>query len=206
MCSSIEDYLVSLTDANDWEGAIEIGEHFSIEERSKFLWAWPTVDCLKWMKRVFQENGIENILSIGCGSGLLEWIVSKSSGVRVNGLELDKSWWQSTYSPQTFVNLKFNDTDITNDFLRKCANIETDKFALLFCYFNNRNAFLEYIRVYEGDFIILVGPMSEEYIVTDPNPLNPKFETDEWSMLCYYQLLDQNLNCICIFKRFKSTK
>lgn len=206
MCLSLEDYLVSLTNANDYEGVIEIGANFSTEERSKFLWAWPTVDCLNWMKRLFQENGIENILSIGCGSGLLEWIVSNSSGIRVNGLELDKSWWQSNYSPKTFVDLKFTDSNITNEFLRKCANIETDQFALMFCYFNYRDAFLEYIRVYKGDFIILVGPMSEEYIVTDPNPLNPKFETNEWSMLCYYQLNDRNLNCISIFKRLKITK
>lgn len=199
---SLEDCLVTLSLNGDWHGVIEIGNNFTIEERSKFLWAWPSFDCLQWLNRLFKENNIKTLLSIGCGSGLLEWLISQSTGVRVHGLELDRSWWNSTYSPKTFVDLRFTETHITTDFLRRCAGAE--QFALLFCYFNCRDAFLQYIRAFDGDFVILVGPMSEEHIVTDPNPMNPKFEINEWSLLCYYQLNDQNLNCICVFRRIRN--
>lgn len=203
MCSSLEEILVNLSNDGDWHGVIEIGRNFDLDERSKFLWAWPTIDCLQWMKKLFNNHQIKSILSIGCGSGLLEWLICQSTGAQVFGLELDKSWWKSIYSPKTFVDLSFTDDQITSDFLRKCANTKTNEFALLFCYFNNRDAFLQYIRAFDGDFVILVGPMSEEHIVTNPNPLNPKFENDDWSLLCYYQLNDPNENCISIFKRIK---
>lgn len=210
MATTLEDCLQTLSSINDWRGVIEIGNQFTLEEKSKFLWAWPSADCLLWLKNHLIENNIERILSIGCGSGLLEWLIEKTAGVHVIGLEWDKSWWSSAYSPKTFVQLKFTENNITNDFLKSCVNVNTDRnmnanrFALLFCYFNNRTAFLEYIQVYDGDFVILVGPMSEKYIVTDPNPMNPRFQSDEWSLLTYFQFNDQNSNCMSIFKRIKS--
>lgn len=203
MCTdTLEDCLVTLSNKDNWHGVIEIGKQFNIQERSKFLWAWPTVDCLWWMKTLLNEHNIETILSIGCGSGLLEWLISRSIGVKVSGLELDKSWWISPYAPQTFVDLKFTEKQITSDFLQMCANTRSDQFALLFCYFNNREAFLQYIRAYDGDFVIIIGPVNE-FVVTDPQPLNPKFENDDWYLLSYYQLEDENQNCISFFKRIK---
>lgn len=199
--STLEECLVRFSSANDWHGIIEAGKLFSVEERSKYLWAWPTVECLQWLKRYLNDNNITSILSVGCGSGLLEWIISKTNDVNVVGIELDKSWWNSTYSPTTFVELKFTETQITNEFLNRCIQAEANQFALLFCYFNNRNAFHEYVRAYNGDLIIIVGPKSEQHIVTDPNPLNPKFENDEWFLLDRVNFNDQLLNCMSIFKR-----
>lgn len=198
MATSLEDCLVNLSSANDWHGIIEAGKLFSVEERSKFLWAWPTVECLQWLKLHLIENRITSILSIGCGSGLLEFLIKKTADVNVVGLELDRPWWSSTYSPRTFVDLKFIEHHITNEFLNRCIQADAHQFALLFCYFNNRDAFLEYIRAYNGDIIVIVGPNSEQNIVTDPNPLNPKFESDEWSLLDHCHFNDQ---CMSIFKR-----
>lgn len=203
METSLENCLKSLSSADDWHGIIEAGKLFSIEEKSKFLWAWPTVECLQWLKKRLIVNHIENILSIGCGSGLLEWLISKTSGINVVGLELNESLWKSKYSPTTFVQLKFTESQITNEFLKKCIQAEGNEFALLFCYFNNHNAFLQYIRAYTGDFVIIVGPNSEQHIVTDPNPLNPNFENDEWTLFDCYQFNDQLLNCMSIFRRMK---
>lgn len=212
METSLEECLVRLSSANDWHGVIEVGEQFSAEERSKFLWAWPTIECLLWLKRHLIDNHITSILSVGCGSGLLEWLISKSTNVKVIGLELDVGWWNSKYSPTTFVDLKFIGEQITCESLNRCIDAEPNQFALLFCYFNNRDAFLEYVRAYNGDLIIIIGPSSEQYIVTDPNPLNPKFEKyDEWTLLdhvlfrmhghCHFN--DQLFNCMSIFKRNK---
>lgn len=204
MSTSLEECLVSLSSAGDWSGIIEAGNSFSVEEKSKFLWAWPTVECFQWLRRILSENHIEKILSIGCGSGLLEWLISKTSDITVIGLELDKPWWQSAYSPTKFIELKFTESPITSQFLRDC--IHTDQFALLFCYFNNRNAFIDYVRAYSGNLIIIVGPTSEQHIVTDPNPLNPHFEHDEWSLLDFCQFQDKLSNCMSIFRRIKPSE
>lgn len=203
MATSLEDCLVNLSSKNDWRGIIETGKLFSVTERSKFLWAWPTIESLQWLKQHLNDNHITSILSIGCGCGLLEWLINKTADVNVIGLELDRSWWKSAYSPTTFVEIKFTKNQITNEFLNSCIQAEANQFALLFCYFNNHDAFLEYVRAYTGNLIIIVGPKNEQHIVTDPNPLNPKFESDEWSLLDQCQFNDQLFNCMSIFKRNK---
>lgn len=201
--TSLEECLISLSSANDWCGVIEAGKDFSVEEKSKFLWAWPSVECFQWLKQLLNANHIEHILSIGCGSGLLEWLISKTTDTHVVGLELDKSWWKSPYSPKAFIELKFTESQITNQFLKDCIQSNENHFALLFCYFNNRKAFHEYVRAYDGDLIIIVGP-SEQNIVTDPNPLNPHFEYDEWTLLDCCHFNDQLSNCMSVFRRIKS--
>lgn len=202
MAISLEECLVSLSRVDDWHGIIETGKLFSVNEKSKFLWAWPTNKSMfQWLKTILMKHQIAKILSVGCGSGLLEWLISKTTGVNVIGLELDNSWWKSTYSPKTFIEIKFTESRITSVFLNKCIQAEANEFALLFCYFNNHEAFLDYVRAYRGNLIIIVGPNSEQHIVTDPNPLKPNFETDEWSLLDCFQFNDQLSNCMTIFKR-----
>lgn len=104
----------------------------------------------------------------------------------MHGLELDKSWWTSPYSPPAFVPLRFVNTRkmITTDFLGHCASpcgddddeLKPNKYALLFCYFNDKSAFDEYVRKYDGQLIIIIGPEGCSGTVTDPQPLRPQFE------------------------------
>lgn len=202
--SALEECLLALSTVNDWHGIIEVGSQFPQAEKTRFLWAWPSIECLHWLKRCLTQNHIRCILSIGCGSGLLEWLIHKSTDVCVTGLELDRSWWKSSYSPKKFVDLRFTDTELTSDFLKSCANCtDSQAFALLFCYFNSRDAFLQYMKCYEGDFVIIVGPMSENHVVTDPNPLNPKFEENTWSLFGCYQFNDLHSNCMSVYVRTK---
>lgn len=201
MTPSLEECLVNLSGVDDWHGVIEAGKNFSVEEKTKFLWAWPTVECFQWLSTILKNNRIDSILSIGCGSGLLEWLIKKTASINVIGLELDKSWWKSAYSPKKFVELKFTESQITNDFLHKCIEIDTNRFALLFCYFNDRAAFLEYVEAYSGNLIIIVGPKTRQHIVTDPNPLDPNFENEEWTLFDHYLFDDELANCMSIFTR-----
>lgn len=198
---ALEDCLLALSSANDWHGIIEVGAQYPIAEKSKFLWAWPSIECLHWLKRCLKQNHISRILSIGCGSGLLEWLIQKATDASVSGLELDRSWWKSAYSPKTFVDLRYMDGELTVDFLRECANTDGNEFALMFCYFNCRQAFLEYMQCFDGNFVIIVGPMSEKHVVTEPNPLNPRFEQSEWFLFDCYQFNDLHSNCMSIYVR-----
>lgn len=207
MASSLEENLIRLSTDDQWQKIIDLEMCYPLEEKSKFLWAWPSVSTLKAIERILRANDVPTILSIGCGSGLLEWIVNRSTNIQVTGLELDRSWWSSNYSPQTFIDLQFTNCDITTEFLSKCANY-SNKFALLFCYFNNRQAFLDYIRVFLGDIVIIIGPIEGSGIVTDPNPLNPQFDEDDgvkWHLIESLPMQTRN-NCIAFYKKIHCLK
>lgn len=204
MAVSLEETLIDLTSHDQWEDILNLEPNYPLEEKSKFLWAWPSLSCLYSIKAILQENGISSILSIGCGSGLLEWIINKSTGIQVAGLELDHTWWSSVYSPKTFIDLKFIDSAISPEFLCKCMkDTNPEDFALLFCYFNNRTAFLEYMRAFKGSMVIIIGPQEGAGIVTDPVPLNPEFEEsgcEQWRLVLAMKMQTPN-NCVAIYKR-----
>ena len=69
-------------------------------------------------------------------------------------------------------------TDNNISFLQQCCSSNNWNFALMFCYFNNRSAFLEYLKLYEGNYVIIVGPVNKIDIYTDPLPLEPNFPDD----------------------------
>lgn len=203
---SLEENLSNLVVDNQWQSIISMEPLFTREEKSKFLWAWPSHMCLSAIRRVLNENAVTSILSIGCGSGLLEWIINRATDIPVSGLELDRSWWTSPYAPKTFIDLHFTNCPITSDFLRRCASSATttsDNFALLFCYFNNRTAFLDYVEVFTGELIIIIGPAENSGIVTDPTPMNPQFANDqEWIFIEALEMLTKP-NIIAFYKRRK---
>lgn len=79
MCS-LDDQLVYLTENRQWSQILELGKLYPQHEVSRFLWAWPSEKCLRKMNTTFKVLGITKILSIGCGSGLLEWIIQETTG------------------------------------------------------------------------------------------------------------------------------
>lgn len=58
----------------------KLKNHIKIEERSRYLWAWPNDNILSYLKDELQNLSINRILSVGCGSGLLEWIIQQYCG------------------------------------------------------------------------------------------------------------------------------
>lgn len=46
----------------------------------KLLWVWPSEKNLDFIKSVVIEQGCDSITSIGCGCGLLEWIIIQATG------------------------------------------------------------------------------------------------------------------------------
>lgn len=194
--------LTNLSLTNDWQAVIELFSEFPLDEKSKFLWAWPTHTNLIELRALLADNGIDTVLSIGCGSGLLEWVIKNAIDVNVFGLELDHSWWKSPYAPKVFIALDFvTEPSISAEVLCECARRESERFALLFCYFNNRQAFVSYVRAYSGNCIIIIGPIADVNIVTDPMPLDPMFETpSDWTRIVCMQMQGQD-NCMAIYKR-----
>lgn len=80
---------------------------------------------------------------------------------------------------------------------------KSTEFALLFCYFNDKIAFNEYVQAYEGRLIIIIGPERCSGTVTDPQPLNPKFEYSpdyRWTIETIVNI--DNFNYIGVYRKF----
>lgn len=205
MSQLLEQNLIELTKTKNWQAILKIGENYELDEKSKFLWAWPTVQCLEFLKIIFEQNNISEVLSIGCGSGLLEWIISHATGVHVSGVELDNSWWRSPYSPTTFIKLNFINGGPTRKFLLNSTTTARDlsQVAVLFCYFNNRQTFLDYIEAFDGNIVIIIGPSEENGFVTDPRPLRPEFvESGDFRWVLIGKMPMETIdNCLAIYQR-----
>ncbi|XP_017844949.1 uncharacterized protein LOC108601561 [Drosophila busckii] len=92
----------------NWRKLIAFGDTLQLELKRKLLWIWPTTANVLKFNQALSELQIQNILSIGCGSGLLEWLMLAAAENRFNiyGLERDANWWCSkqlayNYRPTT---------------------------------------------------------------------------------------------------------
>lgn len=64
----------------DWRKILQLSKKYDISVTSEVLWTFPTEYCLSYLKRVWKSFNITNILSVGCGSGLLEFVIRESIG------------------------------------------------------------------------------------------------------------------------------
>uniref|UniRef100_A0A1B0GGJ3 Uncharacterized protein n=1 Tax=Glossina morsitans morsitans TaxID=37546 RepID=A0A1B0GGJ3_GLOMM len=188
-----EIYYLTQEETKNWRQVLKYGEGLELNSKRKLLWTWPTEKYLQNLKYLLGELDIKDILSIGCGSGLLEWLLTESLDIFVYGLEIDRNWWQSQYAMKSFIKLNYADDILivptrledAQKFLQNCCNLHNWNFALLFCYFNNRQAFLYYVSVYRGKWIILIGPSEDANVHSDPMPLQPEFEIEsakQWQL------------------------
>lgn len=117
------------------------------------------------------------------------------------GIELKDSWWMSKFHPRIFVPIEFTNSRIEREFAaQEC--FQGDDPALLFCYFNNKVAFNEYLKCFGRlRTLILVGPINNVGIHTDPMPLSPEFTGGvKWTFVDCKYLVD-NLNVIAVYER-----
>ncbi|XP_030371129.1 uncharacterized protein LOC115621579 [Scaptodrosophila lebanonensis] len=183
----VEIYYLSAPETRNWRKLLALGDTLEQQLKRKLLWVWPTAADLLAFNKLLRLHNIQNILSVGCGSGLLEWLLAAAATEDENpiafyGLEIDRNWWNSKYALRSFIPLNFvedaPDGKLDSDFLRhSCCGSQPS--ALLFCYFNNRQAFLEYLCVYKGKWLIIIGPKPSQGIHTDPDAMHPNFPVDE---------------------------
>ncbi|XP_023297042.2 uncharacterized protein LOC111679674 [Lucilia cuprina] len=195
-----EVYYLTQETTKNWRKLLKYGETLDVKTKRKLLWLWPTEKNFWEINKLLRENNITNILSIGCGNGLFEWLLKEVLNLQVYGLEVDRQWWLSNYAIKSFIPLNYME-DMKKDcipgsFLQKCCVLNSWNFALMFCYFNNRSAFLEYLKIYEGNYIIIVGPLEKTEIYTDPLPLEPNFPEDltsKWTLIQTVPIKSNNI-------------
>lgn len=114
-------------------------------------------------------------------------------------MELRNGWWMSKFHPKTFVPMEFSTSPLEeNLFDQKCFSGSNQ--ILFFCYFNNSDAFNEYLMAFRGHFLIIIGPKDNVGIHTDPLPLTPNIRQEGWKIVdCKF--FDDNVNVICVYKR-----
>ncbi|KAM7363379.1 uncharacterized protein ACRADG_000313 [Cochliomyia hominivorax] len=199
-------YYLTQENTKNWRKLLQYGETLEVEIKRKLLWLWPTEKNVWQINKLLRENKISNVLSIGCGNGLFEWLLKQSINLQVYGLEVDRKWWLSNYAIKSFIPLNYiedvKDDYLTGSFLQQCCALNNWNFVLMFCYFNNRSAFLKYLDVYKGNYIIIVGPLEKADIYTDPLPLEPNFPSDtksEWILV--KSLLIENNNVLVLYEK-----
>ncbi|XP_017772468.1 PREDICTED: uncharacterized protein LOC108559633 isoform X2 [Nicrophorus vespilloides] len=181
--NSFIDAVVDLYRAKDWRSIVLLNEHSNNEAALRLLWVWPSLENVEFIRRTLCESNLSGMISIGCGCGLLEWILQEATGFKVFGIEVNEEWWISKYSNPKFIPHLYPTAEEPNPVLNP-------NFALLFCYFNDGQAFKEYVDRYEGCLIVIIGPGEGRGTHTDPEPFKPDFGIySRWNLLSFQELL-----------------
>ncbi|KAK0180637.1 hypothetical protein PV327_003000 [Microctonus hyperodae] len=191
-----ENFVSQLHSEAKWKEIISLYANKETNETCRrLLWVWPTMADLNWIKFIISDCGLDGIVSIGCGTGLLEWIIQQHSQFPVIGVEVDQLWWESPYSPAFYLdNIIF--TSKTNSLINIPHN-----YGILFCYFNNGPAFEDYINNYHGKIVLIIGPIEGQNRSTNPLPSDViKLKSFGWK-LNNIRKLDNNKDCIAVYIR-----
>ena len=180
-------------DNGDWKAAV--GEYDKPGEYHEPLLVWirPSKEALAFLGREVSELGLSGVVSVGCGCGFLEWLLNKSTGISVEGLEVNRGWWESPHSTPHLIPLKYTDPDVV-------PPLPGDK-ALLFCYFNNREAFDRYLSVYPGDCVVLVGPVDGRRHC-DPEPFDLEGSSN-WEVRSWHDIREAGQDVVAVYVRKK---
>lgn len=114
---------------------------------------------------------------------------------------MDRNWWLSNYSVKSFIPLNFIedplDANCENILQQYCGGLKCWNFALLFCYFNNHEAFLKYLEQFKGKWLIIIGPSKNKGVHSDPQPMCPNFACNmEWVLHSAFDIGDFDIMAI----------
>lgn len=80
MENPIYENVIKLYNENKWREIIELLNNCDIENSRQLLWVTPNLKNLSWITNIIKETNLKGIISVGCGSGLLEWLIQQNSG------------------------------------------------------------------------------------------------------------------------------
>lgn len=121
---------------------------------------------------------------------IIYWIL----GLQVKGIETDPNWWKSPYITLYIPHIYEED--------QLCLQVlEDTESVIMFCYFNNGPAFMNYMEQFKGNCLIIIGPKCKRH--TNPHPFHPKFQTAEW-VLKECKQIKSTEDYIVVYDRVKS--
>lgn len=69
---------------NKWLKVQKMIQHDDSQKLSTFIWVIPRYDDFMLIRNILYTNFIKKIISLGCGTGLLEWLMENLSGEFAN--------------------------------------------------------------------------------------------------------------------------
>jgi len=76
----IDENILSLYNAQKWEEIATLSSVSDNFKSSRLSWILPDMSDLYWINDIVRKYNLSGIASIGCGCGLLEWLLQKCSG------------------------------------------------------------------------------------------------------------------------------
>ena len=76
-----------------------------------------------------------------------------------------------------------------------------EKYALLFCYFNNGPVFIKYLQEYKGNIILVIGPSLGQNRYTNPLPFDQQFAEHGWKLNTSHEI-PLSKDYICMYVRY----
>lgn len=76
--NDIDKNILSLYNSQNWEDIVALSS--TINGFSRLSWVLPDISDLSWINNTVRKYNVSGIASIGCGCGLLEWLLQKYSG------------------------------------------------------------------------------------------------------------------------------
>lgn len=179
--------------SGDWNKFLEEYDLDKDYHEPLLVWVRPSLDMLQFLESQLLGLGYETILSIGCGCACLEWLLSKATRLKVEGLEVNSGWWESDYSTPHFIPLTYTEPG-------KIPALAKDK-PLLFCYFNNIDFFHEYLEAFEGDCVVLIGPVDgEKHCDPEPGYLEKNLG-HVWKLLAVHDIRNEGTDLVAVYVR-----
>lgn len=74
----ITNEVIALYKEKNWKDIVE--KYHDHPDRSSLLWVYPTEENFEFLRQSLGDLKCDSILSVGCGSGLLEWMITEATG------------------------------------------------------------------------------------------------------------------------------
>lgn len=67
----------------DWRKVLSLSKKYGFDITHELMWCYPTIQCTEFLKAQWKKFHIVNIMSVGCGSGLMEFVLREAIGLKI---------------------------------------------------------------------------------------------------------------------------
>ena len=199
---------MSCMESGDWRSVLG---HFDGEDKYHeplLVWIRPDLDTLHFIRDRLADLGVSHIVSVGSGCAFLEWLISKACSPQISAvhcLEVNATWWESPHSTPHYMPLEYNEDSSCNQLPAKFRSSSSrGGTALMFCYFNNIDVFKDYLASYEGNVVVLIGPVGNTRHC-DPEPMFLRSAQegvrDKWYLTAVHDVRAEGEDAVAIYQK-----
>lgn len=209
---------------------VSSGDHKDKNTIRLLLWPAPTLQDLIVLNGFIISREISHVYSIGCGTGLLEWLLLQNYSryfaspvsdnenspseeptdmealpahspllpLSLTAVEVDSQWWANKYAPPVFYPHSYAAEDFPQG-----TPFGTESDLIIFSYFNSLKVFAEYLRLFRGIYVVIIGPTQKQYCAPNPTDLktNSELPIADWNMILFQRFGLEPFDYIAIYSK-----